>query len=67
MITLRSVGRSIARIRMEQGMSQEDLAAEAEVNRGYISRIENGRVAFSITIMLRICVALKRDPADFFR
>lgn len=66
MITLRSIGRLIAKTRIEQGMSQEDLAAGAGVNRGYISRIENGRVAFSVPILLKICNALARDPRDFF-
>lgn len=62
MVNLESIGRKIAKIRTEQGMSQEDLAGEAEVNRGYISRIENGRVAFSIPVLLRIANALNIKP-----
>ena len=43
-------------------MSQEDLAGAAEVNRGYISRIENGHVAFSIPVLLKIAEALSIEP-----
>lgn len=47
-------------------MSQEDLAGEAEVNRGYISRIENGHVDFSVPVLLKIAKALEADPEDLF-
>mgnify|MGYP004417311743 CR=1 FL=1 len=67
MITLGTIGRAIAKFRTSKGMSQEDLAAEANVNRGYISRIENGRVAFSVTVLLKICKALEIDPGHIFR
>lgn len=66
MTSLKSIGRRIALIRAEQGMSQEDLAGVAEVNRGYISRIENGHVAFSVTVLLRISEALEIKPEILF-
>ena len=62
MITLETIGRNIAKIRAEKGVSQEDLAGIAEVNRGYISRIENGHVAFSIPVLLKIAQGLKVSP-----
>lgn len=66
MVNLESIGRQIALLRAQKGMSQEDLAGEAEVNRGYISRIENGHVAFSVTILLKIALALKVEPKRLF-
>jgi transcriptional regulator with XRE-family HTH domain len=66
MATLESIGRKIAILRAKRGMSQEDLAGVAEVNRGYISRIENGHVAFSIPVLLRIAEALDVKPSSFF-
>lgn len=45
-------------------MSQEDLTGAAEVNRGYISRIENGHVAFSVPVLLKIAEALKAKPSS---
>lgn len=40
---LYAMGRHIANIRLEQDMSQEDLAIKANLSREQISRIENGR------------------------
>ncbi len=67
MVSLESIGRKIAKLRAEKGMSQEDLAGEAEVNRGYISRIENGHVAFSVPVFLKIADALQVKPEELFK
>ncbi|HIF25006.1 MAG TPA: XRE family transcriptional regulator [Micavibrio sp.] len=67
MATLETIGRKIAATRSLRGMSQEDLAGVAEVNRGYISRIENGRVAFSIPVLLKIAAALSINPDELLR
>ncbi len=61
-VDLKSIGRSITEFRNGQGMSQETLATQAGINRAYVSRIENGKVAFSIPIFLKICTALNLDP-----
>ena len=66
MASLTSIGRKIVILRAERGMSQEDLAGMAEVNRGYISRIENGHVSFSIPVLLKIAEALEVQPAHLF-
>lgn len=62
MVNLESIGRKIANLRASRELSQEDLAGLAEVNRGYISRIENGHVAFSIPVLLKIATALDISP-----
>ena len=67
MADLVSIGRQIAKIRGEKKVSQDDLAGVAELNRGYISRIENGHVSFSVPILLKIAKALDVPPADFFK
>jgi len=66
MATIKSIGRKIAMLRAEQGMSQEDLAGAAEINRGYVSRIENGHVAFSVAVLLKIAEALNVKPEKLF-
>ena len=66
MTSMKSIGRKIAMLRAQQGMSQEDLAGAAEVNRGYISRIENGHVAFSVPVLLKIAEALNTKPEKLF-
>jgi len=67
MASMKSIGRRIARLRSDKGMSQEDLAGAAEVNRGYISRIENGHVAFSVPVLLKVADALEVKPEKFFQ
>jgi len=67
MANLQTIGRKIYKLRTDKGMSQEDLAGEAEVNRGYISRIENGHVAFSVSVLLKLADALGVEPEDLFK
>lgn len=63
MTDLQNIGRKIAKLRAEKGLSQEDLAGLAEINRGYISRIENGHVSFSVEVLLEIAIALDIKPS----
>ncbi len=67
MASLISIGRNIAKLRAKKGLSQEDLAGLAEINRGYISRIENGHVAFSVPVLLEISEALEVKTEVFFK
>lgn len=55
------------RARQSKGMSQEDLAGAADVARNYISRIENGHVAFSVPVLFKIAKALKVKPEELFK
>ncbi len=66
MAEMKNIGRRIAKLRAQKGMSQEDLAGLAEINRGYISRIENGHVSFSVPVLLDIAKALGVDPKGLF-
>jgi transcriptional regulator with XRE-family HTH domain len=66
MTEMEKIGRNIAKIRSEKGLSQEDLAGLSEVARNYISRIENGKVSFSVPVLLRIAKALNIKPEKLF-
>lgn len=66
MADLKTIGLAIMRARQAKGMSQEDLAGEADVARNYISRIENGHVAFSVPVLLKISKALEIKPEKLF-
>jgi transcriptional regulator with XRE-family HTH domain len=67
MASLDSIGRKIALTRARKGISQEDLAFEANINRGYLSRIENGHVAFSVVVLLKIAEGLGIDPVNLLK
>ena len=58
----RQVGRNLAKFRKEQGLTQEDLAFDCELDRTYISGIERGIRNPTVLIIQKIAVALKIAP-----
>ena len=52
------VGKNVRRIRQERGMTQENLAFEAEIDLTYVGGIERGRRNPSLLVMSRIADAL---------
>lgn len=63
----KSIGRKIAKLRHEKKLTQEDLAGMTEMDRSYISEIENGYKNFSIGSLKKIADALEvkiRDLID---
>lgn len=63
----RLVGSNIRRLRLERDMSQEDLAFEAEINRAYLSTVENGKRNISIDNIIAVANALLTDPRELLR
>lgn len=61
------IGKTVKALRIKQGMSQEDLAQECDVDRSYISMIEVGRNEPSVTKIFDLCKGLKIKPSDFFK
>ena len=66
MATLKTIGRKIAQERVRQRLTQEDLAGMAELDRSFLSYIENGHSNFSIEILLKLCKELKIAPGRVF-
>lgn len=56
---LQTIGKAIRKLRLSRGLSQEELGAEAELDRTYISDIELGTRNFGIKNLLKIARALK--------
>ncbi len=52
-------GERVKKVRLEQGLSQEDLAEQAELHRNYVSQIECGRRNLSLLNILKLARALK--------
>lgn len=63
MTTLNEIGRRIAKCRQDKGLTQEDLAGHAEMDRSFLSEIENGHKNLSVEVLLRIAKALKVRPS----
>lgn len=60
------VGQRIRVLRKDLGLSQEGLANEAEVDRTYVTDVENGRRNISVEILEKLIIALKISFAEFF-
>lgn len=60
------VGQRIRELRKELELSQEALAYKAEVDRTYVTDVENGRRNVSVEILERLIKALEVSIADFF-
>ncbi|PCJ95103.1 MAG: DNA-binding protein [Zetaproteobacteria bacterium] len=59
---LKSIGSNIAAIRKGKNLTQEDLSGIIDIDRSYLSEIENGHKNFSITVLLKIANALDVQP-----
>jgi len=60
------VGQRIKELRKKLELSQEALANEAEVDRTYVTDVENGRRNVSVEILERLIKALDVSIAEFF-
>jgi transcriptional regulator with XRE-family HTH domain len=60
------VGKRIRELRKELEISQEALAYKAEVDRTYVTDVENGRRNVSVEILERIIGALEVSISEFF-
>lgn len=60
----RTFGLSIRRRRETLGMSQEELADEANLHRTYISLIERGRRGASIDTIIKLAKALRTTASE---
>ena len=66
MTSLKFIGNKIAEERKRQGLTQEDLAGLCEMDRSYLSEIENGHKNLSVLSLLKISKALKLQSLSFF-
>lgn len=58
---------NLRRIRHEKGISQEQLAYEADVDRAHVSKIERGVTQVGIEIIGKFVDVLGVEPAEFFQ
>jgi transcriptional regulator with XRE-family HTH domain len=58
---------NLRRLRVGRELSQESLAADANVDRSYVGRLERGLENPTITILEKLASALQAELADFFK
>jgi transcriptional regulator with XRE-family HTH domain len=61
------LARNLRIYRQERGLSQEELAHLADLDRTYISALERCVYAASIDVLDKLAVALNVEPADLLR
>ncbi|HMT14317.1 MAG TPA: helix-turn-helix transcriptional regulator [Aestuariivirga sp.] len=60
------IGWNLKRIRVNQGVTQERLALEAEVDRAYVGRIERGMENVTVATLEALATVLQVPVADLF-
>jgi len=60
------VGQRIKELRKQLELSQEGLAYKAEVDRTYVTDVENGRRNVSLEILEKLVKALEVSFSEFF-
>ena len=58
---------NLRRLRHAKGLSQEELAYEAGVNRSYMSKLEKGGSYVGLEIIGKLAGVLDAEPADFLK
>jgi len=58
---------NVRRLRHERGLSQDDLAYEAEVSRSYLSQLEKGVFYASLKIVGKLADVLQVEPAELLK
>lgn len=61
---LKELGRRIRRLRKEVGLTQEQLAEDAGLDRSYIGGIERGERNITFSVLCQIAKALNVDIAN---
>ena len=59
-------GQAVRKIRLERGISQEELADRCGLHRTYISDIELGKRNLSLENIERIAISLNKTLPEFF-
>jgi transcriptional regulator with XRE-family HTH domain len=62
-----TVAMNLQKLRRAKGMSQEELAARADINRNYVGMLERNEHAPTIEMLEKLALGLDVDAADFFQ
>jgi len=58
---------NLRRLRHARGLTQDELADEAEVSRSYLAQVETAKKHVSLKIISKLAHALDVDPVEFLR
>ena len=61
---LQRIGANLLRLRIEKGLTQEQLSYECDVDRAKISKIESGQANLLVTTLLDLAEGLSVTPEE---
>lgn len=61
------VRKNITKFRTEKGYTQERLAYESEISKGYLSEIESGKKSPTVRTMVKLSKTLEVELFKFFK
>jgi transcriptional regulator with XRE-family HTH domain len=61
------LGSNVRKARKAKGMSQEELALEADMKRSYVSDLERGTRNPTVRALGRLALALDLEPGDLLK
>jgi transcriptional regulator with XRE-family HTH domain len=61
------VATNLRRLRHAKGMSQEELADRADINRNYVGMLEREQHSATVDMLEKLAEVLEADPVEFFR
>lgn len=64
---LEIIGKNVVRLRKAQNLTQEDLCGLAQIDRSYLSELENGKMNVTIKSLVTIAHALNSTLEDIVR
>jgi len=65
--TAKKIGDNMKKIRLKKGMSQGDICRSLDLDRSYISNVENGKQNLTISTMEKIAKALGVKINELFK
>lgn len=60
------IGQKLKELRIQAGLTQEELAERSNLTKGFISQVERNLTSPSMTTFFDILAALGKEPAEFF-
>ena len=58
---------NLRRLRHAKGLSQEELADAADINRTYVSKLETGATYVGLEIIGKLAAVLEIEPAELLK
>lgn len=62
-----AIGRRLARLRDRAGLSQAEVARQANVTNPYVNQIESGRRTPSVEVLVRLADVVGAKPCELLR